>query len=173
MECYFATDSNTEDTKQFFQTMQNKMHWAAHGHTAAEVIMLRADSSKPFMGMTALPEGRIRKADTAIAKNYLSAEEIDMLNLVVTAYLDFAEMQSRRRIPMYMKDWITLLDDFLKLSKHEILSHKGKVSAEQALAKAKMEYEKYKQQSANELSEIEKHYVNRLEEISNNLKDKG
>ena len=163
----------TEDTKQFFQTIQNKMHWAAHGHTAAEIIMLRADSSKPFMGMTVLTDGRLRKADIAIAKNYLAVEEIDMLNLVVSAYMDFAEMQARRRIPMYMKDWITLLDDFFKLSKHEILSHKGKVSAEAALKKAKVEYEKYQQNSANELSEIEKHYVQQLEEISKNLKAKG
>jgi len=132
--------------------------------------MLRADSSKPFMGMTVLPEGKLRKMDAAIAKNYLIEEEIDMLNLVVSAYLDFAEMQARRRIPMYMKDWITLLDDFLKLSKHEILSHKGKVSAEQALEKAKAEYEKYKQKSADELSEIEKHYVKQLEEIGKSIK---
>jgi len=163
----------TEDTKQFFQTIQNKMHWAAHGHTAAEIIMLRADSSKPFMGMTVIPEGKIRKADISVAKNYLVEEEIEMLNLAVSAYLDFAEMQARRRIPMYMKDWITLLDDFLKLSKHEILSHKGKVSAEQALNKATAEYEKYKEISADELSEIEKHYVQQLEEIAKNLKNKG
>lgn len=163
---------NSEDTKQFFQTIQNKMHWAAHGHTAAEIIMLRADSSKPFMGMTVLPEGRLRKADVAIAKNYLTEEEIDMLNLVVSAYLDFAEMQARRKIPMYMKDWITLLDDFLKLSKHEILSHKGKISAEQAIEQAKVEYEKYKQKSADDLSEIEKHYVKQLDEINTSLKDK-
>jgi hypothetical protein len=164
---------NTEATKQFFQTIQNKMHWAAHGHTAAEIIMLRADSGKPYMGMTVLPEGRLRKADAGIAKNYLTEEEIDMLNLVVSAYLDFAEMQARRKIPMYMQDWITLLDDFLKLSKHESLSHKGKISAEQAIEKAKAEYEKYKQKSANELSEIEKHYVKQLEEITKSLTDKG
>ena len=96
-------NSKTEDTKQFFKTIQNKMHWAAHGHTAAEIIMLRVDSSKPFMGMTTLSEGGLRKADIGSAKNYLSEEEIDMLNLVVSAYLDFAEMQARRRIPMYIK----------------------------------------------------------------------
>jgi hypothetical protein len=161
---------DTEDTKHFFQTIQNKMHWAAHGHTAAEIIMLRADSSKPFMGMTVLSEGRVRKADATVAKNYLSKEEIEMLNLVVSAYLDFAEMQVRRKIPMYMKDWITLLDDFLKLSKHEILSHKGKVSAGQALEKARFEYEKHKQKSVDELSEIEKHYVQQLEIINKSLK---
>jgi hypothetical protein len=161
---------DTEDTKHFFQTIQNKMHWAAHGHTAAEIIMLRADSSKPFMGMTVLSEGRMRRADAAIAKNYLSKEEIEMLNLVVSAYLDFADMQARRRIPMYMKDWIALLDDFLKLSKHEILLHKGKISAGQALEKAKIEYEKYKQKSVDELSKIEKHYVQQLEIINKNLK---
>lgn len=163
---------DTEDTKHFFQTIQNKMHWAAHGHTAAEIIMLRADSSKPFMGMTVLSEGRVRKADAIVAKNYLSKEEIEMLNLVVSAYLDFADMQARRRIPMYMKDWIALLDDFLKLSKHEILSHKGRVSAGQALEKAKVEYEKYKQKSTDELSEIEKHYVQQLEAINKSLKNK-
>jgi hypothetical protein len=162
-------DPNTEDTKQFFQTVQNKMHWAAHGHTAAEVIMLRADSSKPFMGITTVPDGKIKKADVAVAKNYLTVEEINMLNLVVSAYLDFAEMQARRRIPMYMKDWITLLDDFLKLSKHEILSNKGRVSAEKALEKAKAEYEKYKQKSEDELSEIEKHYIKQLEEIKSSV----
>jgi len=164
---------NVESTKQFFQTIQNKMHWAAHGHTAAEIIMLRADSSKPFMGVTTVSDGKIRKSDVAVAKNYLSVEEIDILNLVVSAYLDFAEMQARRKIPMYMKDWIALLDDFLKLSKHEILSHKGKVSAEQALEKAKLEYEKYKAKLADELSEVEKHYVKQLEEINKSIMDKG
>ena len=123
-------DASAEQTQLFFQTVQNKMHWAAHGHTAAEVIHQRADAGKPQMGLTTwknAPVGPVRKADVTIAKNYLTKDEIESLNLIVTAYLDFAELQARSKRPMHMADWITKLDDFLRLSEREILSHAGRV----------------------------------------------
>ena len=124
-------DADAELTKLFFQTVQNKMHWAAHGHTAAEIIRGRADASRPNMGLTTwknAPAGPIRKQDVTIAKNYLTHEEIDSLNLVVSAYLDFAELQARSHRPMHMADWIAKLDDFLRLSDRDILTHAGKIS---------------------------------------------
>jgi hypothetical protein len=122
-------------TQTFFKTVQNKMHWAAHGHTAAEVVRLRADASRPHMGLTSwknAPTGSIRKGDVSIAKNYLTHEEIDALNRIVSAYLEFAELQARGRRPMHMADWIAKLDDFLKLSDRDILTHAGKISHQTA-----------------------------------------
>lgn len=150
-------------SKRFFQTIQNKMHWAAHQHTAAEIIMLRADAEKPFMGLTNFSGVKPQKADIAIAKNYLNEEEIDGLNLIVSAFLDLAEMQARRRIPMHMKDWIETLDGFLKLARHEILEHKGKVSSEDATKKALEEYGKYKKMSDDEITEVERHFIDAIE----------
>ena len=136
---------NTEMSQQFFATVQNKMHWAAHGHTAAELIHARADASLPFMGLqTTRPGGIIRKEDVAIAKNYLSADELDTLNRIVNAYLEFAELRALQRKAMTMRDWIIKLDDFLKLSEHELLTHAGKVAADQARDKAELEYGKYR-----------------------------
>ena len=137
--------SDTEISRQFFATVQNKMHWAAHGQTAAEVIHHRADAGKPHMGMqTTRPGGIIRKDDVAVAKNYLTPDELNTLNYIVTLYLDFAELQAQRRKVMTMADWISKLDDFLKLSDHELLDHAGKITAEQAKAKAEMEYTRYR-----------------------------
>jgi hypothetical protein len=136
---------NTDLSRQFFATVQNKMHWASHGQTAAEVIHHRADAGKPHMGMqTTRPGGLIRKDDVAVAKNYLTPDELNTLNHIVTLYLDFAELQAQRRKPMTMADWITKLDDFLKLSDHELLDHAGKITAEQAKAKADLEYTRYR-----------------------------
>jgi hypothetical protein len=136
---------NTEMSQQFFATVQNKMHWAAHGQTAAEVIHKRVDAAKPFMGLqTTRPGGIIRKEDVSIAKNYLDGEELDTLNRIVTAYIEFAELRALQRKVMTMRDWITKLDDFLKLSEHELLDHAGKISAEQAKMKAELEYERYR-----------------------------
>lgn len=136
---------NTEMSQQFFATVQNKMHWAAHGQTAAEVIHARVDAGKPFMGLqTTRPGGIIRKEDVSIAKNYLDGEELDTLNRIVTAYIEFAELRALQRKVMTMRDWITKLDEFLKLSEHELLDHAGKVSAEQAKVKAELEYERYR-----------------------------
>jgi hypothetical protein len=136
---------NTEVSQQFFATVQNKMHWAAHGQTAAEVIHARVDAGKPFMGLqTTRPGGIIRKEDVSIAKNYLDGEELDTLNRIVTAYIEFAELRALQRKAMTMRDWITKLDEFLKLSEHELLDHAGKISAEQAKLKAELEYERYR-----------------------------
>jgi hypothetical protein len=136
---------NSEMSKLFFATIQNKMHWAAHGHTAAEIIHKRADASQPQMGlMTTRDGGSVRKEDVSIAKNYLDADELHALNLIVNAYLDFAEIQALNRKPMTMASWIVKLDDFLKLSGRELLTHAGKVSADDAKAKAEFEYERYR-----------------------------
>ncbi len=136
---------NTEMSQQFFAKVQNKMHWAAHGQTAAEVIHARVDAGKPFMGLqTTRPGGIIRKEDVSIAKNYLDGQELDTLNRIVTAYIEFAELRALQRKVMTMSDWITKLDEFLKLSEHELLEHAGKISAEQAKRKAELEYERYR-----------------------------
>jgi hypothetical protein len=142
-------DSNAEMTQLFFQTVQNKMHWAAHGHTAAEIIRQRADARKPNMGLTTWknsPAGSVRKGDAAIAKNYLMKEEIEALNLIVSAYLDFAELQARSHRPMRMADWITKLDDFIRLSDRDILPHAGRISHQQAEEHAHAQYELYEHQ---------------------------
>lgn len=136
---------NTEMSQQFFATVQNKMHWAGHGHTAAEVIHQRADAAKPFMGLkTTRPGGIVRKEDVSIAKNYLNEDELQVLNRIVMAYIEFAELQALRRKTMSMHDWIVKLDDFLKLSEHELLNHAGTISAEAAKEKAENEYDRYR-----------------------------
>ncbi|MCX6940123.1 MAG: virulence RhuM family protein [Verrucomicrobia bacterium] len=136
---------NTEMSQQFFATVQNKMHWAAHGQTAAEVIHARVNAGQPFMGLqTTRPGGIIRKEDVSIAKNYLDGQELDTLNRIVNAYIEFAELRALQRKVMTMRDWITKLDEFLKLSEHELLDHAGKISAEQAKMKAELEYERYR-----------------------------
>ena len=137
-------DPREEMSRQFFATVQNKMHWASHGQTAAEVIHARADAERPNMGLTTRQGARIRREEVAIAKNYLSMDELETLNLIVSAYLDFAELQTRQRKPMYMRDWIAKLDDFLRLSDREILAHAGRITHEQAVAKAELELKKYR-----------------------------
>ena len=135
----------TEMSQEFFATAQNKMHWAAHGHTAAEVIHKRADAGQPLMGLKSTrPGGVIRKDDVSIAKNYLDDDELQALNRIVNAYLEFAELQAMNRKPMTMADWIVKLDDFLKLSGRELLQHAGKISADDAREKAETEYERYR-----------------------------
>jgi len=136
---------DTEVSQRFFAAVQNKMHWAAHGQTAAEVIQQRVDAGQPFMGLKSTrPGGIIRKEDVSIAKNYLDGEELDTLNRIVNAYIEFAELRALQRKVMTMRDWITKLDEFLKLSEHELLDHAGKVSAEPAMTKAEIEYAKYR-----------------------------
>lgn len=153
---------NTETSRQFFATVQNKMHWAAHGHTAAELIMLRADAQAPHMGLTnwdGQSKGKpVRKADVGIAKNYLNAEELDVLNRIVTAYIEVAELQAQARKPMYMRDWAQELDHFLRLTRKEILTHAGKVSADAALARAKAVYEQYRMQQSRLPSRVEQDF---------------
>lgn len=140
-------DGDSKTTKVFFATVQNKLHWAIHGRTAAEVIVDRANAEKEHMGLTSwknAPSGKIVKSDVSIAKNYLSREELQNLELIVTAYLDSAELMARRHIPMTMQDWAKRLDTFLQFSEYEILNNAGKVTAEVAKAFAESEFEKYR-----------------------------
>jgi hypothetical protein len=138
---------DTELAQQFFATVQNKMHWATHGHTAAEIIHQRANASQPHMGLqTTRPGGVVRKEDVSVAKNYLSADELQVLNRIVNLYIEYAELQALDRKPMRMQDWITKLDDFLKISGRELLDHAGQISAANAKAKAELEYARYRQQ---------------------------
>jgi hypothetical protein len=152
-------DPSEEITKRFFSTVQNKMHWAAHGKTAAEIIAERADASLPYMGLTSWAGEKPRKNDVAIAKNYLKQEELDALNKIVTAYLDFAEVQALNQHPLYMIDWIAKLDDFLKLSERQILKHAGKISHGTAIQRAETEYLKYQETQSSQLSQVEKDFL--------------
>ena len=161
-------DGNAEASQLFFKTVQNKMHWAAHGHTAAEVIAARADAARPHMGLTAwknAPAGAVRKTDVSIAKNYLNAEEIAALNLIVSAYLEFAEVRAKSKQPMHMRDWIAKLDDFLKLSDREILTHAGKISHETAKLKAGAEYETYRVAQAALPQPVDRHFAEAVDEL--------
>jgi hypothetical protein len=136
---------DAEMSQRFFATVQNKMHWATHGQTAAEVIHARADADKPLMGLlTTRPGGMVRKEDVSIAKNYLTEEELQVLNRIVNLYIEYAELQALERKTMTMRDWITKLDEFLKISGRKLLDHAGKISAEAARQKAEMEYERYR-----------------------------
>lgn len=156
-------DPRTSITQQFFKTVQNKMHFAAHGHTAAEVIYDRANAEKDFMGLTTWRGAMPTKHEAEIAKNYLSEEEVDMLNRIVNLYLDFAELQAKSHVPMYMKDWIQKLDDFLKLSGKELLNHAGCISAEVAKLKANEEYDKFRERTQYQLSPVEIHFLEAFE----------
>jgi hypothetical protein len=158
-------DPRVEVSQQFFATIQNKMHWAAHGHTAAEIVAKRADALKPNMGMTSWTGSRPTKMDVGIAKNYLSGDEIESLNLIVSLYLDFATLQALNRKPMYMRDWITKLDDFLRLSDRDILTHAGTISHEKAQLKADAEYEKFRAIEANRPSVVEKDFEEAVEKV--------
>ena len=143
----FDYDKDAKTTKLFFQTVQNKMHFAVHRHTAAEIIYERADSQKDNMGLTSwenAPDGKIIKADVTVAKNYLSEQELDYLQRIVSLYLDYAELQAQRHIPMSMEDWSKRLDSFLEFNGNELLIGAGKISAEQAKLHAETEYEKYR-----------------------------
>lgn len=138
-------DPGAEASQQFFAAVQNKIHWAAHGQTAAEVIHARADADQPFMGMKSTrPSGIVRREDAAVAKNYLTEPELQTLNRIVNLYLEYAELQALERKPMTMRDWITKLDEFLKISGRKLLDHAGSISAEDARAKAEAEYQKYR-----------------------------
>lgn len=164
-------DPRAEVTQLFFKTVQNKMHFSAHGHTAAEVIYERADAEKDFMGLTSWTGAMPKRTDADVAKNYLSADELDTLNRIVSLYLDFAELQAKSHQPMYMKDWIHKLDDFLKLSGKELLTHAGRISAEIAKQKADMEYDKFKERTMYELSPVEIHFLENFEKEQKKLKE--
>ena len=146
-----------ELTKEFFATVQNKMHYAIHGHTAAEIIAKRADSDKPLMGLTSFKGNYITAQDTKVAKNYLSEDELKQLNLIVSLYLDFAELQATNGRLMKMADWIAKLDEFLKLSERKLLTNAGSISAEQAAQRSEEEFEKYrKERGKNYISDFDK-----------------
>jgi hypothetical protein len=158
-------DPNTDLSRDFFATVQNKMHWAAHGHTAAEIIAAWADASRPQMGLTSWPGARPTKDDVAIAKNYLAPAELDALNRIVSLYLDFADLQALNRRPMYMRDWAAKLDDFLRLSERDILTHPGTVTHEAALAKAHAEYEKFRALLSAQPSPVEQHFQEAVQHV--------
>lgn len=143
----FDYDSSAQTTREFFALVQNKLHWAVHRHTAAEVIVARANANKPHMGLTSwesAPQGKIVKTDVSIAKNYLNADELAYLERIVSLYLDFGELQAVRKIPMSMADWAKRLDGFLEFNGSEILTGPGKISHEQAKLHAETEFEKYR-----------------------------
>lgn len=166
-------DPRVEMTQKFFKTVQNKMHYSVHGHTAAEIIYERADAEKDFMGLTSWAGPMPTKPEAEIAKNYLTHEEVKSLNRIVSLYLDFAEMQAEEHRPMYMKDWINILDDFLRISRKDILTHAGKVSAKLAKEKADKEYDKFKERTKNNLSAVEIHFLENFErEQKRLLRDK-
>ena len=169
-------DPRVEMTQKFFKTIQNKMHYSVHGHTAAEIIYERADAEKDFMGLTTWSGPMPTKPEAEIAKNYLTHEEIKSLNRIVSLYLDFAEMQAEEHRPMYMKDWINILDDFLRISRKDILTHAGKISAKLAKEKADQEYDKFKERTKNNLSPVEIHFLEKFEREQKRLmggKDKN
>ena len=156
---------NAEESIIFFKQVQNKMHWAAHKHTAAEVVFQRADAEKENMGLTSWEGKRIKKSDSEIAKNYLNEQELDALNKIVTAYLDIAEVQALNHEPMYMRDWLETIDDYLKLTRREILTTKGRISHKEAIKKAHMEYDKYKKKQEDLLSPVEQDLMNSIAKL--------
>lgn len=158
-------DPKTANSKKFFSIVQNKMHWAVHGHTAAEIIYARANAEKTNMGLTSWMGKKPRIADAAVAKNYLNEEELKVLNLLVSIYLDFAELQALSLKPMSMKDWIDKLDDFLKMTSRNILSHAGKISHAEALEKARLEYDKYQLQTLDAISLVDQHFLEAIKEF--------
>lgn len=165
-------DPKVESSILFFKQVQNKMHWAAHKHTAAEIIYQRADADKNNMGLTAWAGKEIKRSDVKVAKNYLNEKEIDALNKIVTAYLDIAEVHALNQEPMYMKDWLETIDDYLKMTRRDILTTKGKVSHKQALEKAQGEYEKYRKNKEDSLSPVEYHFLESIEKL-HRLKEKN
>jgi len=171
-ECSIDYNPNEEITKQFFATVQNKLHFAISGQTAAEIIRTRVGSAKPNMGLTTWknsPRGAIRITDVAIAKNYLDEKELDGLNRIVTMYLDYAEMQAQKGIAMKMKDWVEKLDAFLRFNEREILTDNGKISHEVAIALAENEYAKYRAiQDRNYISDFDRE----VKKIAEKRKDK-
>jgi len=165
-------DPKSDTSMLFFKTVQNKMHWATHGNTASEIIYQRVDSKKTNMGLTVFKGIHPTKQDVQIAKNYLDENELNILNRMVMAYLEIAELQALNQTPMYMKDWIEKLNDFLKMTGKDILDNAGTVSHEQAIQKAKDEYDLYKLKIKDELSFVEKDFINQLSEATKKVEGK-
>ncbi len=165
-------DSQVEESKTFFKTIQNKMHWAVHGNTASEIIYKRVNANAKQLGLTNYKGEKPTKKETEIAKNYLNNEELDVLNRIVTAYLEIAELQALNRKPMYMHDWIVRLDDFLKMTGNKVLDNAGSVSHKKAIDKAHGEYEKFKQKAKEALSKVEEHFIKQIDATTKQLKKK-
>lgn len=163
-------DPKDVQSRDFFQIVQNKMHWAVHGNTTAEIIYKRADSMKVNMGLTHFQGAKLTKQESEIAKNYLDEKELEMLNRIVTAYIEIAEIQAMNQTPMYMKDWITRLDDFLKMTGKNILDNAGTISHKMAMEKAHHQYEAYKEKTKDELSRVEKDFIEYIDETARLLK---
>jgi hypothetical protein len=166
-------DSKSELSIEFFKTVQNKMHWAVHGNTAAEVIYQRASSNKPHMGLTNFKGTKPTKQEVKTAKNYLSEDELNLLNRMVTAYIEIAEIQAMSQSPMYMSDWIERLNDFIKMMGKDILTHAGKISHNQAIQKAQEEYRNYQEKTKNELSLVEKDFLQQIDTTAKMFKEKS
>ena len=166
-------DPRVEMTQKFFKTVQNKIHYSVHGHTAAEIIYERADAEKDFMGLTTWSGAMPTKPEAEIAKNYLTHEEIKSLNRIVSLYLDFAEMQAEEHRPMYMKDWLETINDYLKMTRRDIHTSSGHISHKQAIEKAHAEYDNYRYRLDDTLSPVEKDFIESigmLEQISDSSK---
>jgi len=163
-------DANTEQSVRVFKTIQNKMHWASHGQTAAETVYKRVDSNKEYAGLTAFKGETPTKKETEIAKNYLNADELNILNRMVTAFLEIAEIRALDRTPMYMNDWVKQLDSFLTLTNKNILQHSGSISHQQAIEKAHSEYARYKEKIKNRITPVEEDFIKQLEHKTKELK---
>ena len=158
-------DPRAEASVSFFKQVQNKMHWAAHGHTAAEIIYERADADAQNMGLTSWEGDTIHRTDVEIAKNYLKSEEIDALNKIVTAYLDIAEVHALNREPMYMRDWLRTIDDYLRMTRRDILETAGCVSHLQAMDKAHREYRKFRARQDDGVSQVERDFLRSIDRL--------
>lgn len=165
-------DKNAETSILFFKTVQNKMHFAVTKHTAPEIVYLRADSTKPFMGLTNFKGSRPQRSEIGTAKNYLTEQELKELNAITSAYLDFAELQALRRKTMTMRDWVAKLDDFLHMSDSEVLQNAGSISHEMAQEKAKTEYDIYRKHTSDELSQVEKDFLDSVKKTQKMLESK-
>ena len=165
-------NSDEEISKIFFKTVQNKMHWAAHGNTAAEIIFNRVDAAKPNLGLTNFKGKNPTQQEAEIAKNYLNEKELNILNRMVTAYLEVAELQALNQTPMYMKDWVERLNDFLKMTGKEILQHAGAISHQEAIDKARIEYEIFREQNKNQLSQAEEDFIKQIETTAKKIRKK-
>ena len=160
-------DGKAQTSMQFFAQVQNKMHWAAHGHTAAEIVFKRISSDKPHLGLVHFAGDEPTRKEVVTGKNYLSEDELDTLNRLVTSYLEFAELQAKRGKLMKMEDWSSKLDDFLKLSEYDILTHSGKISAEQAKLKAKEEYDKYRRVIDSNPNQVDQDLTAAIKRLNN------
>jgi hypothetical protein len=165
-------DPRTPESVKFFKIVQNKIHYAAHGHTAAEVIAERADAALPFMGLTVFSGIQPTKNEAAVAKNYLTGEELATLNRMVSAFFDLAELRAMQRRPMYMKDWVTELDDFAERYGKGVLVNAGTISHKAAIEKAEQEYEKYRRKNADELTPVERDFLANIKDTQKRLEGK-